>query len=286
MNPMLVACLFILAPTFVTLLGLWLIQRIQGEHRKKSPISHKVSRYPGYSLVKKIEETTSQVVNYLMLLLLIPVVVVLAVLTTKTEAITATSIGLVGSCLFFGLGFMFFRLLRLSKTLKNYKLGLKGEQIVGNQLMELLRHGCHVFHDVPMDYENIDHVVVGPSGVFTIETKMRRKEEGEEDGHKLYYNGKRLRFGKITTSSPLEQAKRQGEFLSSLLGGMFKTGEVSPIVIYPGWWVEQEKGAVDVLVMNDKAAMNYLSKQPRKLDEETVNSIASFLKERCRDVEV
>ena len=53
--------------------------------------------------------------------------------------------------------------------------GAIGETTVGRALHRLPA-GWRVFHDVQLDRENIDHVVVSNWGVFTIEVK---KDSGE-----------------------------------------------------------------------------------------------------------
>ncbi|GAA4857092.1 nuclease-related domain-containing protein [Kitasatospora terrestris] len=50
--------------------------------------------------------------------------------------------------------------------------GLRGEEIVGSHLNGLRGHGWHVLHSVPLPSgADIDHVVIGPPGVFTVNTK-------------------------------------------------------------------------------------------------------------------
>jgi hypothetical protein len=51
--------------------------------------------------------------------------------------------------------------------------GAEGEEVVGKILEELAGDGWHVLHDVSFGRGNIDHVVVGPGGIFTVETKSR-----------------------------------------------------------------------------------------------------------------
>jgi hypothetical protein len=41
--------------------------------------------------------------------------------------------------------------------------------------------GYQVFHDVQFERRNVDHVVVGPKGVFALETKTRRKPFKEKN---------------------------------------------------------------------------------------------------------
>jgi len=52
--------------------------------------------------------------------------------------------------------------------------GAEGEEVVGRMLEELAASDWHVIHDVSLGHGNIDHIVVGPGGLFTIETKSRR----------------------------------------------------------------------------------------------------------------
>lgn len=52
--------------------------------------------------------------------------------------------------------------------------GAEGEEVVGEILEGLLADGWQVIHDVSFGRGNIDHVVVGPGGLFTVETKSRR----------------------------------------------------------------------------------------------------------------
>jgi Nuclease-related domain len=52
--------------------------------------------------------------------------------------------------------------------------GAEGEEHVGKVLDALVEHGWRPLHDVSFGRGNIDHVLVGPGGLFTIETKSHR----------------------------------------------------------------------------------------------------------------
>lgn len=57
--------------------------------------------------------------------------------------------------------------------------GARAERSVGEELNELRREGFILMHDVEQAGEgNIDHIVSGPTGVYMVETKARRYEEG------------------------------------------------------------------------------------------------------------
>lgn len=49
--------------------------------------------------------------------------------------------------------------------------GAEGEEQVGDILNGLAADGWHVTHDVSLGRGNIDHLLVGPGGIFSIETK-------------------------------------------------------------------------------------------------------------------
>lgn len=49
--------------------------------------------------------------------------------------------------------------------------GAEGEEAVGEVLEGLSAEGWHVIHDVAFGRGNIDHILVGPGGILTVETK-------------------------------------------------------------------------------------------------------------------
>ncbi len=72
-----------------------------------------------------------------------------------------------------------FKWLRITRERGDYRLGFDGERFVGEELNRLVAKRFEVYHDVPFDGFNIDHVLVGSPGVFSVETKTRRKPIGE-----------------------------------------------------------------------------------------------------------
>ena len=49
--------------------------------------------------------------------------------------------------------------------------GASGEEHVGGLLDELADSGWEVIHDATLGRGNVDHILIGPAGVFTVETK-------------------------------------------------------------------------------------------------------------------
>ena len=61
----------------------------------------------------------------------------------------------------------------LEPEIGRWSRGAGGERKVGG-ILEGLGSEWHVIHDVSLGRGNIDHIVVGPGGAFTIETKSHR----------------------------------------------------------------------------------------------------------------
>jgi hypothetical protein len=89
-------------------------------------------------------------------------------------------------------------LFRFLHRRRNDLLGYLGERAVAEYLEPLRQNGFRIFHDVPCEGRktnfNIDHVVVGPTGVAAIEVKTRRKKKGRPgfEEHVVTYDGQRL----------------------------------------------------------------------------------------------
>jgi len=119
-----------------------------------------------------------------------------------------------------------------------------------------MRYGAVIFHDLPADGFNIDHVAVTPKGVYAVETKGRSKpnmNRGTEDAKVVYY-GKTFHFPGWSESSPLEQARYQEIWLARwLISAVGETVAVTPVLALPGWFVDR-KGRSDVLVISGREA--------------------------------
>jgi nuclease-like protein len=73
------------------------------------------------------------------------------------------------------IAFAVWRLVVIRVKVKQLKLGRDGERCVGQFLERLREGGGQVFHDIPGEGFNLDHVVISPHGLFVIETKTVSK---------------------------------------------------------------------------------------------------------------
>jgi hypothetical protein len=74
-----------------------------------------------------------------------------------------------------------------------WRHGADGERRTARLLAPMERHGFQVFHDlaVPGSPANVDHVVVGPTGVYVIDSKRYRGHLHYSAGH-LWHGGRTL----------------------------------------------------------------------------------------------
>jgi len=172
---------------------------------------------------------------------------------------------------------------------RNYRLGLRGEQAVAEALTEVASAGYRVFHDLPGgDTWNIDHVVVGPPGVFVIETKARsrRAVTGNQPAHKVGYDAETLYFPTGEDRQAIPQARRNARWIAEYLTK--KTGErvdAAPLVVLPGWYVERATADTKgIAVMNATYLKKFLTNQPAQLPPAQVRRIITALDEMCRDL--
>ena len=170
--------------------------------------------------------------------------------------------------------------------IKRLQLGLDGEIAVGQLLEELRASGYIVLHDLievrGNKRFNIDHVLVGPGGIFVIETKTRSKPGAGRAV--VIYDGKMVRVGGgPPDDAPINQATANARHVRSILQEV--TGRsgiaVQGVVLYPGWYVRSHSQRSDVKVMNPKMFQIYAQKEPKRLKSEDVALYSTRLKERA-----
>ena len=143
---------------------------------------------------------------------------------------------------------------KVLRARRKYLEGRAAERATAQALASLVSKGCAVYHDVPADKFNLDHVVVGPGAVFMIETKSRRKPAARgKASAAVKFNGEALQFPGWSETTMLEQTRTQTRWLSDHL--YRKTGErvpVEPVLALPGWYVTCSAPSPNVHVINPK----------------------------------
>ena len=130
--------------------------------------------------------------------------------------------------------------------------GALAEEQVGALLDRLPRDRWRVVHDATLGRGNVDHIVIGPPGVFTIETKSH---PGPVRASRLH-------------GATIAQAQAQGRAIAWVTGT-----EVHPLVVLSRAWVDRpgakRKG---VRVLPARMLLSHLQKGQMRLSASDIDS--------------
>jgi hypothetical protein len=128
--------------------------------------------------------------------------------------------------------------------------GARGEEQVGEVLDEFKGDTWRVVHDASLGRGNVDHILIGPAGVFTIETKSHPGP---------------VRVGRVHGAT-LSQAQAQRKAIERV------TGErVEPLIVFSRAWIDKPLGRrKGVRVIPARMLAGYLERHAKTLTEEQV----------------
>lgn len=168
------------------------------------------------------------------------------------------------------------RLINSRNTIRALKLGRDGEIIVGQELEPLIENGAKIFHDIPGDGFNLDHVIMHKNGIYVVETKTFSKpEKGNPEIN--YRDGKIYVNGKERDKDAVMQVKAACNWLKKVLKeSTGKDCNPRPVLVFPGWFVK--KSANDnVWVLNPKALPSFIFNSKECISNEDVNLFSFHL---------
>lgn len=145
------------------------------------------------------------------------------------------------------------RLFDVKTQERAWRVGAKGEEIVGNRLEELESRGWYILHSIPVGNKgsDIDHVAIGPGGVFTFNTKRHPNAKIWIGKHQIRVNGTPTDY---LRNSRFE-ATRASKKLSAALG---LPVDVTPCIVLsgaPAITVKQKPEDVMVVTSQDVPRM-------------------------------
>lgn len=249
----------IVIPTAILIASLLLIKWLQRRGGRRSPLVGKMFHQPGEQLRKRIEAADESITEYIGRIVVVGPLMLLAVLLPQIDLAKIRwgwGAGTVALLTLLFLAWNIRGLKRQSLLRLQAKQGLAAELMTAQQLLPLLEKGCLIYHDIPAGKFNLDHVVIGPNGVFVVETKSRLKPQGKgKEKSTVLYDGKGLQFPDHATVAPVDQARNEARWLAEYLRNA--AGEPVPVmgvVSLPGWFVSPGKDAhrSDVAVINPK----------------------------------
>lgn len=160
------------------------------------------------------------------------------------------------------------RLLNSRTAERAWRKGAFGERVAGFWL-DRLPDGWFVFHDVPVGARgaNIDHLVVGPAGVFTVNTK-NLSGAIRVNPRTITNDGYRTNFLPKATA----EARRAAELLTAAVGRAVEVRAVLAILA-DEWDIVKEPE--DVFVRGPRGAKNLMLSQPETLSRREVSELAA-----------
>jgi|GEM_PF-890324 len=157
------------------------------------------------------------------------------------------------------------------KIAQHYLRGSEGEGAVEREL-EKLPQGFFIFHDISTGRGNVDHLVVGPTGIFTIETKRWKGSPKVKDGY-LYVGGQ-------SCYKPLNQAFAEAMAIRDYLIKKGFKPFVTPILCFfqrvARGFKEKIKG---VWVLGLDQVISFIQSQPPSLPNSKFIQIREALEE-------
>ena len=163
----------------------------------------------------------------------------------------------------------------LLSAFRGLNRGERGELRVAEILDDLRGSGYRAFHDLTGDGFNIDHVVVGPAGIFAIETKFR-----SGNGEIEFRNGEGLFVdGYLEEKDSLTQARSNAAEVNRIIKencGMDRW--VKPLVVFVGdWKIKNKWDDTDARVFSADQIPDHFDWQQPELVRREIDLICSHL---------
>ena len=254
---------------------------------RRSPLVDDVLRLPGTSLALELRDKGFDLLGFYFVSVGVPAMAMLMLLQSwiDPEKVRLNFLAVVAILMIcFSVIWSGWKTWRCIQQIAALRRGIEGEQATAQLLSPLLAQGWTMLHDLPFKRGNIDHVLVGPTGVYAVETKYRSKRSSlkGKDGVIAEYDGEAIRFaGGAVEKLPVQQAQAVASELSKFLRG--RVGEevpVVPVVALPGWYVKttQRPSAGGAYVINPKNTALF-TKRNAQLDETMRTRVVTALAE-------
>lgn len=164
----------------------------------------------------------------------------------------------------------------IRRRIRLLKQARDGELVVGQFLDGLREDGARIFHDIPGEDFNLDHVVISQKGIFVVETKTLSKPYPEA---KITIDGERLLVaGHAMDRDPVKQARAQVTWLARVLEETTgKKFSIKGSIVFPGWFVEPPPAGskLEIWILSARALPSFIENEPTRLKPDEV-SLASY----------
>jgi hypothetical protein len=163
------------------------------------------------------------------------------------------------------------RLLGVRTDERDWRIGADGEEAVAAQLSKL-GQAWHVLHAVEVGERgaDIDHLVVGPGGVFAVNAKHHPDATVWVAGETFMVNGRRANY----VRNSRHEARRVARQLTEQLGSpVAATGVIAVVGAHRGFEVKEQPHDDAVVVLARTRVSQYLRSRPTSLSDTDIAAI-------------
>jgi hypothetical protein len=250
--------------------------------RSRAPLQQTRRRPPGESLRVRLEEIDEQIYEWMAYLAVSPAIVGLAAGFFRAQGVALPATLFSASVVWSGV--CAWKLRELYGERVDLELGFDGRRRVAEELNRLTAEGFEVYHDVPFEGFNIDHVLLGPPGVFAVETKTRpRPGDSLAPGQdRVEFDGFRVNWPMSSESYGLERAVANAQLLGQWLSGALgEPIDATPILTLPGWAIDSTSSNQNVLVLNAREIGKLCDSKTVLLEEDLIRRICQQMNQKC-----
>lgn len=283
-----VGVLAVVGVVFATLW--WFVLRPQRRSRDRGLL-----REPARALRRRLDAVNHRLVGAavgLPLALFLWHLVYVRTLAASDSAFALVALALAGVA---ALGWFAGEILRLWPERLALGRAIDAQTVTAQSLNLLMRQDYWVFHDVHVGDHRINHLVMGPRGVFCVDTKWRRPYRrwswrGPEPLPKaqVAFDGRKLHFPGWEESASLEDIELQADWLRGWLADVSGEPESSiptfGAVALPGWRVASSDWK-RLIVFNPNTP-NMLVQgggSAARLDGTVAHQLVKQLQQHCRE---
>jgi hypothetical protein len=159
------------------------------------------------------------------------------------------------------------------RQMLNRRRKLEGELPVAAYLDRLRINGYRLYHEVPGDSGNFDHVVVSAQGVYLVSTRYRRLPSAGDCV--VEFNGSSIAInGGPPDEAPVNAVRAQAMQLERILKDHTdRAFSVRPVLLFPGWHIRDSEApkTSGVWVLNPRSLGKWIDFRPASLHPELVD---------------
>jgi len=156
------------------------------------------------------------------------------------------------------------------RRVESYFKGARGEERVA-AILDTLPGTWHVFHDFVAGGYHVDHVLVGPTGIYAVETKNWR-------GRVTVEKGEMIVDGRLADRSPLLQTQRQADAVKVALKNAGQECEVSPVLcLASDTFAERLQSVGGTTVLNASSLVAWVQDGPGRCSASEIARLSQLM---------